>query len=150
MRGALPPRPRSATPIVALGIVTAVAVLGWLFILLTSYRVPVFSYRVADDRTVTLQVVGGDTTWCRVAEKTETAAEVRFRALCTDFIFLGFLVGARMDGIRADIRMDLDAPLGDRILRDTVSGQVISLALPTPPGFSSVPAVLSRAHPADT
>jgi hypothetical protein len=41
-----------------------------------------------------------------------------------------------IDGVEIDMRLDLDAPLGDRVLRDAESGEVVRRALPTPAASS--------------
>ncbi len=97
----------------SIALLIALFAAAWLGIVARRYEAPINSYRVVDDRTIAVLVMGGRRTWCRLTNIAETASEVRVSGECIDWLPLP---GTAL-GIPVDLTVQLAQPLNDRVVR---------------------------------
>ena len=114
---------RRSLTVVALGAIVAAVLL--LVMAAKNYTALVTSYRVVDDRTIAVQVVGGPRTWCRLTNTAETASAVRVSAECLDWLPGP---GAAF-GRPVELTVRLTQPLSDRVVFDGAGSAVVNFAL---------------------
>lgn len=93
------------------GVAAAYAVFG-------GSTVPVDSYRVLDEDTITIEVTTGDFSWTRVANvrETESTIEITVRTVALPLPMASV-------GYSMDLMVDLDQPLGDRTVVDAYGSE---------------------------
>ena len=107
-------------------ILAALAAVAFFFVAV-DHPVPIERYRVRDDDTIVISVFGGGNWyWTRVASVDVTPTTVSITVRTTEVDFL-----PHTDiGINYEFVVDLDAPLGDRVVVDTVTDAAVPLVQP--------------------
>jgi hypothetical protein len=101
-------------------IVLVLGGLGTLYVIAAGRATRIDTFRVTGERDITVTVVGGSASWCRVTSVGETTADVTIDAACVSLI-LGPTTAA---GILMDLPVHLAQPIGDRIVRN-LDGSVV-------------------------
>ena len=105
--------------LVAAGILGILLALWWVAIA-KNYTAAGGNYRLVDDRTIAIQVIGGNGSWCRVTAVVETDSDVRISADCLDWLPLP---GTAL-GVLHELTVRLSQPLGNRSVTDGRGGPV--------------------------
>lgn len=100
--------------------VLVILVAVWWAVIAKNYTASATSYRLVDDRTIAIQVIGGRRSWCRITTVAETDTDVRIGADCLDWLPLP---GTAL-GVPYELAVRLGQPLGNRSVTDGRGDQI--------------------------